>query len=180
MESSAKTGKFLIRGSQERKRCTFLGQKHESAIWDRTTPHLHIKPSLYVCRKVQGSQIFKQNRIISISSRLIEFWCFGLPAALGMGGGWMWCGVVGGCSPHMCTCTCMYAHTRMVNMIISCKWPPPLGESLGVPYDVICTCVCLCMCVCMHVCGGHPLTTPHPHPSTSHPPGGPPESLKIQ
>ena len=24
-------------------------------------PHLHIKPSLYVCRRIQGSQIFKQN-----------------------------------------------------------------------------------------------------------------------
>ena len=29
------------------------------------------------------------NRIISISSRLIKFWCFGLPAALGVGSGWM-------------------------------------------------------------------------------------------
>ena len=34
------------------------------------------------------------NRIISISSRLVEFWCFGLPAALGVGvgvwgGGWL-------------------------------------------------------------------------------------------
>ena len=38
---------------------TLLGQKHKSAIWDRTPPHLHIKPSLYVCRRVQGSQIFK-------------------------------------------------------------------------------------------------------------------------
>ena len=30
------------------------------------------------------------NSIISISSRLIEFWCFGLPVALrmGVGGGW--------------------------------------------------------------------------------------------
>ena len=79
MGSSAKTGKFFIRGSQERK----------SAIWDRTPPHLHIKPSLYVCRKVQGSQIFKQNWIISIRSRVIvilPIWVF---AALGGGaGGW--------------------------------------------------------------------------------------------
>ena len=61
MGSSAKTGKFFIGGSQEQKGCTFLGPKHKSAIWDRTLPHLHIKPSLYVCRRVQGSQIFKQN-----------------------------------------------------------------------------------------------------------------------
>ena len=55
--SSAKTKKFLM-GDH---RSTFLGQKHKSAICDRTPPHLHIKPSLYVCRRVQGSQIFKQN-----------------------------------------------------------------------------------------------------------------------
>ena len=48
---------FVLEGH----RSTFLGQKHKSAICDRTPPHLHIKPSLYVCRKVQGSQIFKQN-----------------------------------------------------------------------------------------------------------------------
>ena len=34
-------------------------------------PHLHIKSSLYVCRRVQGSQIFKQNWIILIRSRVI-------------------------------------------------------------------------------------------------------------
>ena len=38
----------------------FLGLKHKCTIWDGT-PHLHIKPSLYVCRRAQGSQIFKQN-----------------------------------------------------------------------------------------------------------------------
>ena len=57
MESIAKIGSFLLEGH----RSTFLGQKHKSAIWDRTPPHLHIKPSLYVCRGVQVSQIFKQN-----------------------------------------------------------------------------------------------------------------------
>ena len=76
--------------------------------------------------------------------------------------------VVGACPPHMChTCawTHTHAHARMLNMIISCKWPPPLGESLGIPYDVICMCVCMhvhvCMHMHMHVGGGHPLTTPH-------------------
>ena len=51
----------------------------------------------------------------------------------GWGAGWMGVGVVGGCPTHMC----MHAHSRMVNMIISCKWPPPLGEYLGISYDVI-------------------------------------------
>ena len=28
----------------------------------------------------------------------------------------------------------------------------PMGESLEIPYDVICMCMCVCACVCMHVC----------------------------
>ena len=61
-------------------------------------------------------------------------------------------GVVGGWggAPHTCAhahvCTCTHMHA-WVNMIISCKWPPPVGESLGKPYDVICA-----MCMCVHVC----------------------------
>ena len=68
----------------------FLGPQHKSAIWDRTPPpHLHIKPSLYVCRRVQGSQIFKQNWIISIRSRVIVILLIRVFSALGSGaGGW--------------------------------------------------------------------------------------------
>ena len=86
---------------------------------------------------------------------------------------WGW-RVVGGCPPHMCTHMCMHAHActhmRMVNMIISCKWPPPLGESLGIPYDVICTCVCVHMhaCACMCTCVGAPFH--HPLPTYTQPP----------
>ena len=116
-----------------------------------------------------------------ISSRLIEFCCFGLPAALGVGGGGGWIGVGGGwrvprthvhmhAYARMHTHAHTHAHTHMVNMIISCKWPPPLGESLGIPYYVICTCACICMHV--HMCGGHPLTTTHLHRLTPHLPGG--------
>ena len=80
----------------------------------------------------------------------------------GLGGcGWGWLGD----APHTCAHShaCTHAQAHVVNMIISCKWPPPLGESLGIPYDVIGTCVCMHMCV--HMCGGHPLTTPTPvHP----------------
>ena len=107
----------------------------------------------------------------------IEFWCFGLPAALGVGGGWMgvgsggvggwgW-GVVGGYPPHMCTHMLMHAHACVVSMIISCKWPPPLGESLEIPYDVIraCTCIRVCVCACMCMCVGCTLSPPPP-PST--------------
>ena len=84
-----------------------------------------------------------------------------------LGGGWMGVGEVGGCPTHMH----MHAHTHMVNMIIPCKWPPPLGESLGIPYDVIHT--CMCMRVHVHVSRGtlSPLPT-HIHPPP--PPGGTP------
>ena len=80
-----KQEKFLLEGH----RSTSLHQKHKSAIWDRTSPHLHIKPSLYVCRRVQGSQIFKQNWIISIHSRVIVILLISVSSALGGGvGGW--------------------------------------------------------------------------------------------
>ena len=95
------------------------------------------------------------------------------------GGGWL------GVPPthvHMHACMHTHAHACVVNMIISCKWPPQLGESMGIPYDVIrmCVCVYMCACTCMCTCvGGTP--SPPPPPST-HPPtrGGPLESVKIQ
>ena len=42
-------------------------------IWDRTPPHLYINCSLHVWGRVQGSQIFKQNSIISIRSKVMAF-----------------------------------------------------------------------------------------------------------
>ena len=66
MGSSAKTGKKFFQGSPEH----FL---HKNAIWDRTPPHLHINCSLHVCGRVQGSQIFKRNSIISICSKVMAF-----------------------------------------------------------------------------------------------------------
>ena len=91
-----------------------------------------------------------------------------------MGGGvdgWGW---LGGAPTHMHAHMHTHAHVHVLNMIISCKWPPPLGESLGIPYDVICACTCVRMHVCVHVCGGHPLTTPHPPP-----PGDPRNQSKF-
>ena len=70
----------------------------------------------------------------------------------------------------------VHAHACGVNMIISRKWLPPLGESLGIPYDDICACVCVhvhaCTCVCTCVGG----TLSPPPPTSTHPPtaqGGP-------
>ena len=215
-------------------RSTFLGQKHKSAICDRTPPHLHIKPSLYVCRRVQESQIFKQNWIISIHSRVIVILPIWVSSALGGGaGGWGvlgWSALVYMCSGmfrgkessnrielsrlvqdllnfgvlgslqfwgwglwvdggggwlgvppthvhmHTHTCMCTHAHACMVNMIIWCKWLPPLGESLGIPYDVICACMHMYIHACAHACAhgwDAPSHHPHPHPSTPTPRGDP-------
>ena len=117
---------------------------------------------------------------IELSRLVQDLLNFGVLGSCGSGGGgWMdggegWLGV----PPthvhmHAHACTCTHAQARVLNMIISCKWPPPLGESLRIPYDVICVCACMHMCV--HVCGGHPLTTPPIHPPT-HPPGGDPRN----
>ena len=111
---------------------------------------------------------------IELSRLVQDLLNFGVLGSLRLWGwgvdGWGW-GVVAGCLPHTCTCMHTHAHVCVLNMIISCKWPPPLEESLGIPYDVICTCAC--MCVHVHVCKGHPLCTPTPiHPPPT--PGGTP------
>ena len=113
---------------------------------------------------------------IELSRLVQELLNFGVSGSLWLwGGGGMWIGVRGGWGVppthvHMHACTHMHTHACMVN-IISCKWPPPLGESMGSPYDVIHMCTCMCMCV--HMCGGHPLTTPTPSTHLP-PPGGTP------
>ena len=110
----------------------------------------------------------------------LQLWGWG-DGCMGVGGGW---GVPHThVHMHVHACTRMHAHARMANMIISCKWLPPLGESLGIPYDVIRACTggrvhaCACVCTCV---GG--TLSPSP-PTSSHPPtpgGAPPESIKIQ
>ena len=108
---------------------------------------------------------------------LLNFGVSGSLQPWGWEGGWM--GVVGGWGVppthvHMHT----HAHTHVVNMIISCKWPPPLG---GIPGNSL-WChmhmrmhVRACMHVCVHMCGGT-LSPPHPHTPTPHPPGGYPRN----
>ena len=111
-------------------------------------------------RGTESSNIIELSQLVP---RLIEFWCFGLPVALGvggwvdMGGGWL------GNAPthvHMHTCMCTHAHTCMVNMIISCKWQPPLGEfPMSYAYAHV--------CIHVHMCGG---TLLPPSPTSNHPP----------
>ena len=108
---------------------------------------------------------------IELSRLVQDLLNFGVLGSLRLwGGGWMdggggWLGVP---PTHVHA----HAHAHVLNMIISCKWPPPLGESLGIPYDVIRTCACVCMRMHVQLCGGHPLTTPHPHPPTPPPSWG--------
>ena len=66
----------------------FFGFEHKSAIWDGT---LHIKPSLYVCRRAQGSQIFKQNLNSFTFYRVFMIWASSAP---GGGAGEWWISVV--------------------------------------------------------------------------------------
>ena len=108
-------------------------------------------------------------------SRLVQdLLNFGVSGSL-----WLWgWGVVGGCPTHTCTHMRMHTHVRVVNMIISCKWPPPLGESLGIPYDVIHACACMhaCACACMCMCVGGTLSPPPTHIHPPPPPGGRPQN----
>ena len=101
-------------GSQEQERCTFLGLKDKNALFGWVTPFLHTEPSLYDCRKVQRSQIFKQNLIISLHLSFIAFVViWGLPGSYGCGGGWGWvwmCLDVPLTCPHMHTDVCMHTH----------------------------------------------------------------------
>ena len=56
-------------------------------------PHLHIKSSLYVCRSVQGSEIFKQNFELSwFIQELLQFFLFGFPQLWGYGRWWGYLG----------------------------------------------------------------------------------------
>ena len=108
----------------------------------------------------------------------LRLWGWG-GGCMGVGGGW-------GVPPtdvhtHAHARKRTHAHARVVNMIISCKWPPPLGEYLGIPYDVICAYVRVrvrvraCACVCTWV--GCTLSPPPP-PSTNppNPQGGDPRN----
>ena len=137
----------------------------------------------------RGKESSNRIELSRLVQNLLNFGVLGSLRPWGWGGVGVWgWGLFGGCPTHMCTCTHTHAHThahaRVVNMKISCKWLPPLGKSLGIPYDVIraCACVharaCACVCTCVRGTLSPPPTHIHPPP---HPPGGaPPESIKIQ
>ena len=138
-----------------------------------------ISYSLYEFSNVGRYRIFKQNRIISISSRLIEFWCFALPAALGVGqvGGWGWW-VVGGTPTHMHMHADMHMHIYTLNMIISiANGSPHWGNPWEFPmmsHVHVHVCPCMHACAYAHVWGAPPDHSPPPSPPSIHPTGGTP------
>ena len=115
---------------------------------------------------------------IELSRLVQELLNFGVSGSLrlwGVGGGGGW-----GMPPthvHMYVHAHMHthAHIHVKHDNFNCKWQPPLGESLGIPYDVICARACMhvraCACMCMHVhmCRG----TLSPPPTPIHPPPTP-------
>ena len=128
---------------------------------------------------------FKSSNRIEIS-RLVQVllnfdWFRGSPLGGGWVGGCGW-GMVRGCLPHTCTCTCMYTHACMHMHVwhhresqVFPQWGQPFAWNDHVYH------VRACMCMCVHMCGGTPNhppppsthppppTIPHPHPPTPHP-----------
>ena len=100
----------------------------------------------------RGKESSNRIELSRLVQNLLNFGVLGSLQCMGVGGGCMGVGAVWGVPPthmhmHVHARTHTHAHARVVNMIISCKWLPPLGKSLGIPYDVIHACACVCMCV---------------------------------
>ena len=136
----------------------------------------------------RGKESLNRIELSRLVQDLLNFGVLGSLRLWGWGGEWMGVGGGWGVPPthvhmHVLARTCTHTHACVVSMIISCKWPPPLGESLEIPYDVIraCACMRICACACVCTCMGCTLSPPAP-PSTHlpTPQGGPPESVKIQ
>ena len=92
------------------------------------------------------------------------------------GGGWLG-GAPTHVHTHVHTRTHTHAHACVVNMIIPCKWLPPLdlGKSQGFPVMLYvrvraCACVRVRACACVCTCVGGTLSPP---PTPIHPPPHP-------
>ena len=130
---------------------------------------------------------------IKLSQLVQDLLNFGVLGSLWLWG-WEWLGVPHTYAhAHMCTHTHIYVKHDNFN----CKWQPPLGKSLGIPYDVLCTCTCMWGSPSHHTLApsthspllgvnacAHVWMSPSHHtlaPSTHFPSlGGPPDSVKIQ
>ena len=124
----------------------------------------------------RGKESSNRIELSWLVQELLNFGVFGFLRLLGVGGwvdgGGGWLG--GAPHTHACACTCMHAHVCVVNMVISCKWLPPLdlGKFRWFPmmsYVRACAWVCVCTWVeCTLLLSPIPI---HPPPT---PQGGTP------
>ena len=108
----------------------------------------------------RGKESSNRIKLSQLVQELLKFGVFSSLQLWVYGSGWVYGGgwVVGG-APHTC------AHACMVNMIISCKWPPHWGNPWEFPMMSY-------VHVHAHVWGA-PSHHPPPHPPSPDPLGGP-------
>ena len=122
----------------------------------------------------RGKESSNRIELSRLVQDLLNFAVFGSLWLWGWGG-WVDGGVgwLGGTPTHvhMHVYACTRTHTCacVVNMIIPCKWPPPLdlGKSRGIP------CVCAHACAYVHVCAcacGWSAPPHCPRPPSTNPP----------
>ena len=80
------------------------------------------------------------------------------------GGGRWW---EGASYPHAHTCACTHVHTRAYDIIGNPRdFPKSNGGGHLHEITMFTMHACVCMRMHVHMCGGHPPTSPHPHPPT--------------
>ena len=140
---------FLLEGG----RSTSLHQKHKIAIWNRTPP-TYTSNLVYMC--AGRFRAPKSSNRIELSWFVQDSW--GVPPTH--------------VHMHVHARTHTHAHACVVNMVISCKWLPPLdlGKSWEFPmmsYAHACVCACMHVCACAYGWGA---PSHHPPPLSTHPP----------
>ena len=132
---------------------SFLGSGGGAGGWGCPGWSTIVYMSSGMFRGKESSNRIELSRLVQ---ELLNFGVLGSLRLWGGGAGWMGVGVVGEW-PHthvyMHAHTCMHTYARacVVNMIISCKWPPPmdLGKSRRLP---MMSYVHACMCMHVHAC----------------------------
>ena len=153
-----------------------FGSKSKKCYLWYDTPYLQTKPNLYECRKVQRSQIFKQNLNISICSSF--YWIFSRAVALLFNWKYFWGWNLvqttwGQCVDDVWMTREWSMHVVHMGQQLCIKPTGLLVTDLGVKklqmatnmFIMINMWVCVCTCMhahmCAHMCGGcnqHPQT----------------------
>ena len=128
----------------------------------------------------RGKESSNRIELSRLVQDLLNFGVLGSLRLWGGGAGWMGVGGGWGVPPthvhtHAHARTHTHAHACVVNMIIPCKWLPPLdlGKSQGFPmmsYVRARACACVRARACACVWGG---PCHHPPPPSTHPPHPP-------